>query len=464
MQILNIKFLKFILFIFIISLLLFIPDFKGQINKSLLSIYLVIFVIAVTSHLLSQKDKNWFRLDVLFLIGFAIVHFQWSLMLFNGVQPVYIKYIHYVSNYINYGTWLSILSILMWMLGYNWFPLKLKKQVEYIVNYNRLFWFVSICFILFLMLAGKNFLSGGVYKGQGGDAAGAGISVYFQLLLQIGILALTTMVVVKYKALYENSIILWLKQIDKRYFILAFSYILIFLSTGDRGASIQISMTFLVLFGALVRPISLKEFFIIIFIGAIIMTLIGLGRSSSSNENILLAGADKAKFSSNYDVTIELADSARTLYSALNNVPNHHDYFYGELWIAKFLAVVPMSQNIYMQLSNTKEYELGSAGYITYLRFGTHPRSGEGTSLIGDIYLNFGVLGDLLFMFLLGLFMKKLQNKLNTQENLYWIVAAGIFASLTFYMSRSNLFVTLRPVLWGIILVYLFTRKETRDE
>ena len=45
------------------------------------------------------------------------------------------------------------------------------------------------------MIAGSNFLSGGVYKGQGGGSSGAGISVYFQLFLGISILVLTAIVI-----------------------------------------------------------------------------------------------------------------------------------------------------------------------------------------------------------------------------------------------------------------------------
>jgi len=458
------KLLKLLFLILIVVLFIFMPDFKSHLNKDFLLVYLIVFIAALVIHFLLQKDKNWFRLDVLFLIGFAIVHFQWSLMILNGVSPIYLQYIYYISDYITFGTWLSTISILMWMLGYNLIPLKKREKITYSINYKKLFWFTLLFFLLFLMTAGSGFFAGSVYKGEGGSATGAGISVYFQLLAQIGILALTSVVVLNNKDNYKGSMLLWLKTIDKKYLLLMVSYILIFLSVGDRGTSIQILMTFLILFGSLIRPISLKEFSIIIVTGAIVMTLIGLGRSAKSDENILLAGANRANLSTNYDITIELANSARTLYSALNNVPQKHDYFYGDLWIAKFLALIPMSQNIYMQLSDVKPYELGSAGYITYLRFGEHAHSGEGTSLIADIYLNFGITGSLVFMFLLGLFMKKLQNELNTQKNLYWLISAGMFASLVFYMSRSNLFVTLRPIIWGILLVYLFTKKENNQK
>ena len=287
-----------------------------------------------------------------------------------------------------------------------------------------------------------------------------GSQFIFNFYLEFSILLLTTIIIINNKNKYKTKAVSWLKRLDKKYLLLVAVYLLLFLSIGDRGAAVEVTFTFLVLFGAIVRPISFKEFTGIILLGAIVLTLIGLGRSSTSDENILVAGANKIEFQSNYDATMELANSVRTLYNGLSNVPEQHDYFLGKLWIKNFLALIPLSQNVYFQLTDDKPYEFGSAAYITYIRFGTKSPSGEGTSLIADIYLNFGLIGVIFFMFLLGLFIKKLQNELNTQQSFYWIISAGIFASVAFYMGRGSLFDGLRPVLWGLILVILFTKRK----
>lgn len=440
-------------------LFIFKPSFRSEIHVPSLSIYLAFLFVAILIHLISQKDKNWFRMDILFLLGFGIVHFQWPGMIsISNITPKFILWGVVDSNYINYGTWLSVVGLLAWFIGYDLFPSKKNNIVQYQIKYKKILWFSVILFGLFLLMAGSSFLDGGVYKGQGGSAAGEGISVYFQLLFGISILILTAVVIINNKDKYKRKAVMWFLGLDKKYLLLAGVYIFLFLSIGDRGAGMLITFTFLVLFGALVRPISLKEFSLIIVAGAIVLTLIGLGRSVDTNENILVAGANKVDFQSNYDVTMELANSARTLYSGLSNIPENHDYFWGKLWLGKFLAVIPLSQNIYLQLSDDKFYELGSAGYITYLRYGEKPPSGEGTSLIADIYLNFGLVGVIFFMFILGLFFKKLQNELNIQKNFYWIVIAAIFASGTFYMGRGDLFGWLRPMVWGLILTILLVK------
>ena len=460
---------KFIYIAMLITLFIFMPTLKGKEDITILSIYLSFFLVATFIHFISQNDKNWFRLDVLFLLGFGIVHFQWASML--AFSKMDLGKIHYIKfgfvnlDYMNYGTWLSTVGIVSWFLGYSFLPVKNKNTVLYEIRYSKLLWVSAVIFAFFILMAGNNFLSGGIYKGQGGSSAGAGISVYFQLIFSISILVLTTVAILNSKTKENLKIFAWLVKLDKKYLLLAGIYVLLFLSIGDRGAGMQVTFTFLVIFSNFVKPIKFKQFSIIIVVGAIILTLIGLGRSVDSGKNILIAGANKAEFTSSYDVTISLANSARTLYSSLADVPRHHDYFLGKLWIGNFLGVIPLAQKIYLKMSGAKDYELNSAGYITYLRFGSFPTSGEGTSLIADIYLNFGLTGIIIFMFLLGRFMKRLQNELNIQENFYWIITAGIFASVSFYMGRASLFGGLRPILWGIFLSYiLINRKKKKSD
>jgi oligosaccharide repeat unit polymerase len=461
----NGRWITFFYIIMLAVLFLYKPLFKSTIDISNLIIYISCFFGAVFIHLISQKDKNWFRMDIIFLLGFGVVHFQWAIMIaLSEIRPQYL--LHNIrildSSYINFGTWLSTVGALSWFIGYSWLLSKGKKIIEFNFQYKKLFWFTVMSFILFVMTAGSKFLSGAVYKGQGGGTAGEGISVYFQVLMSISILVLTAVVVLGKKNKFKSNALLWFANLDKKYLVLAGSYVLLFLSIGDRGIPMQIVISFLVLFGALVRPIVFKEFIVIIVVGAIVLTLVGLGRSVESDENILVAGSNEAEFTSNYDATIELANSARTLYIALYDVPDHHNYFWGKLWLGKLLTVFPLAQSQYLKFTNDKPYELGSGKYITYLRFGLYPPSGEGTSLIADIYLNFGLMGVIFFMLLLGLVFKKGQNELQLQRSFYWIIFAALLASGALYMGRGGLFGGLRTIVWGLILAMVFVKRKNK--
>lgn len=363
----------------------------------------------------------------------------------------------------NYGTWLSSLGGVSWLFGFSLFPNKTGRSIEYSIQYKKLLWLSVALFVLFLMLAGNNFLSGGIYKGQGGSSAGEGGSVYIYILFRLSLLLLTVFVVLKSRDRYKFSFLSWLSRFDRKYLLLAGSFVFLFLTIGDRGGPLELIITFLVLFGTLVKPIKAKDFILIIIFGSILLTLVGIGRSSDSGDNILIAGAQSAELSSGYDLTINLANSAKTLYIALNDVPHYHDYFYGKLWLGSLLGSVPFAQNIYLKLSGSKVYELSSAGYITYLRFGLNPPTGEGTSLIADIFLNFGLFGVILFMFLLGLFFKKVQNEFKLNKNIYWIITAAMLASVAFYMGRSSLMTGYRTLVWGLLMaLFVKSKKKIR--
>ncbi|MEF3074918.1 O-antigen polysaccharide polymerase Wzy [Methylobacter sp. Wu1] len=454
-------------FLLLLLALFFVkPEFESVTDPELLVIYIFFFFITTFTHLLSEKDnKNWFRLDVMFLLGYSIVHFQWPIMFsISGIYPEKFAKVSMSSFYVNYGTWLAAVGATSWCLGHSLLAIKtISREIGYSFDYKKLLWLTVVLNVLFLSTAGSDYLSGGVYKGSGGSAAGEGISAYFQLLLAIAILVITAIVILDNKSKFKFNSIIWLLSLDKKYLFLIISYILLFFSIGDRGASIQVIFAFLVLFGCLIRPIKFIELIAMTVIGSLLLTIIGLGRSAKDGGNILSSGLDNFQMTSGYDITLELADSVRTLYNALSAVPQYHDYFYGKLWLDKVLSIVPFAQNIYLQLSEDVAYEMGSSAYITYLKFGLYPPSGEGTSLVADIFLNFGLIGVLFCLFLLGVFFKKLENELKLQQSYYWMVIAALLASMAFYLGRGSLFDPLRMIVWGLGLSAFFVERRKKS-
>ncbi|MBF6648734.1 O-antigen polysaccharide polymerase Wzy [Methylobacter sp. BlB1] len=460
MNVIHIR-LTFILLLF--ALFFVRPEFESVTDPELLVIYISFFFTATFIHLLSKRDnKNWFRLDVMFLLGYGIVHFQWPIMFaISGIYPEKFAKVSMSSFYVNYGTWLAVVGIVSWFFGHSLLAIKtVPNIVKYSFDYKKLFGLIIVLSGLFLSTAGTDYLTGGVYKGSGGSAAGEGIAAYFQLLLAIAILVITAVIVLNNKNNFNHNSIFWLLKLDKKYLFMTLSYILLFLSIGDRGSGIQVVFAFLILFGSIIRDITLIELILMTIIGAIILTLIGLGRSSLDGGNILSSGLDSFEMTSGYDITLELANSIRTLYATLAAVPEYHDYFYGKLWLDKTLSIIPFAQNIYLQISEDVAYEMSSSGYITYLKFGLNPTSGEGTSLIADTFINFGLAGVLFFLFLLGMFFKKVENELKLQQNYYWTVIAALLGSLAFYLGRGSLFEPFRYMVWGLGLSYFFVKRR----
>lgn len=62
--------------------------------------------------------KSWVRYDLFFLLGFLILHFQIPFLAAIGIEPQRPNFIWINKMVVNYATWLSAISMLMWQLGF----------------------------------------------------------------------------------------------------------------------------------------------------------------------------------------------------------------------------------------------------------------------------------------------------------------------------------------------------------
>lgn len=447
------------------------PERSEVVNYSLLSLYLAISIFSIMSvFYCNRTNKNLCRIDVFFIVGFCIVHFQWPLMKVLGVELEELTQYWVDSERMNYGTWLSCLGIVSWSFFYisakDFFEIRNYKNpnvnnvIDNYIDFKLLAIVSYIFFALFIVTAGSSFLSGGAYKGDDGGPAAEGIGAYVQLLLNISLLIYSVVVMIKLKQENQKIEIKKIFNLNKPFFILATSYILLFISVGDRGTAIQLIIALGVLIGSFIYPIKFKLFASMLVFFAIVMSVIGLGRGEegmADGYSAYQATKSESPFLASFFLpTLQLSNSARTLYSAISNVPEQHDYFQGRLMLGNILGTVPLARKTYLEFFDTPSYEMSSSAYITYLKRGINPKSGEGTSLIADIYLNFGYLGVVLIMGVLGLFFSRLDHELVTKRNLYLLVIATIVASLSLYIGRANVLVFVKSIFWAILFVFVF--------
>lgn len=429
-------------------------------DNKLITLILVLFFLAVAVHFLNYDKSNWLRLDVFFILGFIIVHLQWPIMYaLSGIIPENYWRIFVDENVVNYSTWLSSIGGVTFLTGFHLNKKKIRnKQTLPPYKYKNVLLFTAFSFAIFLLFAGKNFLEGGIYKGEGGTNAGEGISKYFALLFQVGLIVSTATIIYSNKGSYKGNLMKWLLSLDKLYLAIVVSYVSLFLLIGDRGGPLSLVLLILILIGNQVRKFKFIEVLVLTIFGAVLMTIIGLGRSEVSGIGILSAGSDKITALNAYDVTLELANSIRTLNIAVDHIPREGNYFYGILWTGDILATIPFAQSIFLTTTDFDTHQLGSANYITYLVYGKNPPSGEGTSLIADIYLNFGWLGVMFLMFLFGMLIKRLAIEIMYPTNIIWFIAGAAIAGFTFYYGRAGLFLPMRNVVWGILIFTLMVK------
>lgn len=228
-------------------------------------------------------------------------------------------------------------------------------------------------------------------------------------------------------------------------FAIAIIYALVFIYVGDRGAAIQTSLVLLFSYNIFYKRISKAKIILIFIAGFVGLTLVSALRGKDGNNRQL----NQVEFTRYYDFTMDLIVNNRNLYAGYDYV-NKNGINYGRSSIPYIFAPVPLLPSfITTSLYGVKPQELSTG---TILTNDVNATWGLGTNLIADIYMQFGFLGVIIMMFLLGYIVSKLA--LNKKGKLFVTVCYIFIASFSIYMARSSLFDSVRYIAWAAIIYY----------
>ena len=132
--------------------------------------------------------------------------------------------------------------------------------------------------------------------------------------------------------------------------------------------------------------------------------------------------------------------NAKTLYEAID-YSQVHGYLYGLSYIQYLFVFLPMGGSVFTKLMTGLPIEDLTSGYILSHFVGS--TYGLGTNMIGDLYLNFTLVGVCVLMFLLGLLLTLVEFPkskyqfflyLSLFANCVFLVRADILSWLTFFV------------------------------
>ena len=169
------------------------------------------------------------------------------------------------------------------------------------------------------------------------------------------------------------------------------------------------------------------------------MSLVGLLRIDESTDNL--------KF---VDIFMDLIINNRNTFLAIELV-DENGITYGKSLLAYILRAIPFLSGIVHSLFNLSTIETSSSYLFTYETFGSDLTIGVGSNIIADLYLAFGVTGVIIFMLLLGMFIKFLEREVE-YNNVFAILTYAIMMSQSVFLTRSEYFFPL-----NIIVLSLFS-------
>jgi hypothetical protein len=434
-------------------------------------IILMLLILVFTSLLffLFRKEQNenlkgkFLKHSSLFLIGVSIVHFQFFIDFVLGNSNENDYYIWVNKRIVIKALVLSIIAVLSFIIGY----LQYKDQSFKTKNANLNAKKTSVIFMeilaaIFLVIY-FYFINPIYFLGNYGIVEISSVSSYTVVLFEYTIIAI---IIQKSRNLIiENKRNITFFDFIKEFSWLTLSMIFIYLISvmlsGDRGPLIFFGIALLGNYIFVSRKkINLLKFLIFIIIGSNFITILGYVRALKTNDNfsekfstILGAETDLNRFGSKSfsPSTQELATSTRCLQHSMDIVPEKIDYLYGRFQFQQIMSIIPFFSNVNEIIFEDNHFKYrSSADFITWKNQGNFPYSGDGTTVIADFYLDFGLVGVIIGLFLIGYLMRYAEILMYSVDypSLFAHCFFLIYLSSSLYISRGTFLIVLKSVCW----------------
>lgn len=451
-------------------------------NQQYQWIMLTLAIIGTLNYIYIRKikfaDFQWISIGIIFILGYFIVFYQlifFDLLGYSVPERFYV-FLWADPSVINKSISISTLGLLAFYLGAIFINNKSKAtthiQSKIQISTQNIYFTLFLAYIFYIGF----FITAGSYShGEYAAKDALGISNYLYKLFNI---TLSAAIIIKVSFMTslnfkELSFRKYLSYFGAPLLILLFWHILFSLFIGDRGPVIYFSLLTFGLYFIRWKTINFLYIFATILVFSYLFNATGEIRSNRYSGESYLDRLSNVISSSNKDQntkwfdenipaaqTIELALSVRTLNHAILNVPEKYNYQYGLFQMQTIYSIVPGLSGVINLLlfENDIRYD-GSANFISYLIQGERPKYGDGTSVVADFYLDFGVFGVVMGLFLFGLFVGKNEYKLYQdyqKPTLLWIAILVFFAQ-AIYLSRSTIMIEIS----NIIMIYIFIKINT---
>lgn len=439
-------------------------------DKGIMSM-LLFLVLCTLLFFFLRKEPNinikgqFVKHSTLVLIGYLIVHFQFYVDYVLGNATISNTFIWVNTSIVIKSMVLSTIGLLCFLLGYLLQKGKMKRRnvEDKEINTNALILVAGCALGVYFMTVNPLYLMG--YYGE--ESLGAE-ATYAIMIFRL----------VTYAAIIQNCRNLVLanktKLSFKEYFTangkilnaLFIIYMLSVLLSGDRGPLITFSLLYLsgYLFVTKKR-ISLKFGLILLFAGATFITILGQVRRMDNDLSFTerfteSIGTDAYEEPSIIPQTRELAGSVKAVHQVVDAVPSMHDYLYGRFQFQQIFSAIPFFDTFSPLIFEEQHYRFGgSARFVTWLAQGDHPRYGNGTSSTSDFYLDFGLLGVILGMFLFGYCMRYAEVAMYSKglPTLLTHVFFIVYLCNAIYIARSTVLFQFKSMI--LIFVILLVNK-----
>lgn len=403
-----------------------------------LNYVLVVFGIVATNIIFyflrwSKSNDGFLDFEPIFIILSVIMGFTFPLLVFSFDESTayyFSFWKQYDLNNINKGAVMSGVALTAFLIGSLKWKSKNYRSCHSRANYVNSF-FIFVMLLLFFALF---VITGGLIhyiQRYQGDVHEFSYTTYFE----------SVVVSCSHVLLYNEF---WNKKNKKNYKLnilyigTTFAISFLFLIVGARTQAVFIALPIIIFFSKTYYPLSLKQFFIFMLIGILIMYFIQGFRSGYRH------GDDMPLY---YVVSDFLIPNTNTYLSC--ELVDKYGITYGRTMVSTILSTFPFAQGLVELLTGLGQNELQSGAIFTnYL--GT--KDGMGTNYIADSYLAFGLVGLLIFPYMFG---KLLQMSKYNQHRYYMCLLYYVLSGFAVYLVRCGMFFVFKYIFLAFLLSYI---------
>lgn len=476
---------KSVIFVLLIALLMIYNMISiSPFNSLLFDVGFFFMVVGFFIFIKYSKKNNlldcWLRPSYLFLIGYFAVNLQYLLDYRLGLKDDGSTLITQPQT-LNYCLVLGVAGFLAFVLGYIWKRTSVvHRSVVNASLYNLeippffiLFHFAMFCLFL-LTINVSEFLMGSAFIDEENQSP-------FE-----GLFFLATMLLVLFtskKGVSGDSLMSYLRLFPKISLFLIGFYMMLRMFSGDRGPMIYTGL--LMMYGyiaATKKRWKLSLVLPLLIVASLFVSLIGMARVGDLHEsffdrivNSYTSYTTAGRFGESgeksvFSATEELGFSFMVNQTDVKAIEQDGlSFHYGMYQIYSLLVAIPYMPSFLAETLKISKEDLSSVGFANTHFFQNETSTWSlGTTMVGDFYLELGIIGVIIGLFFCGKLFRFIDQTIFISSpssiNIYLLFIALHFASQAIYMPRSVMLLNLQKVLLGFILIYFYQKIIVRSQ
>jgi hypothetical protein len=421
--------------------------------------------IAFCAVMRARHEKwSYFSASSLFVLGFWAVHFFFAAIISFEEEVQNNAFLWRFPDLANYTILVGTIAFCFFLLGYLLFMAKPPRvQPERIASISqsdlsRLLLIAPVVsivnFSLFLLVVGPAYLSG-AYAGSSNWGTGA---TYLFLFFEIFFYLTLALEVYKIRIRSKGKpmgVLQYVFSFNIVTLALLFFYLVFNVYIGDRGPILTTLFICIAGYDFFIKRFKLITVLVAVALGVMAMAFISNYRtrdaSKTITERVEQAGR-KAANSEWYSAPGELGSSVRVLNTGIA-LAESDGLWWGKFQAVNILGLIPMAKSFVIRVLHLN-FGMTSSTYLTWNINGIQSSVGTGSTIVADVYLDWGVTGVIIVFFILGRFMAWLELNVAHSHSLYLNCLYLLVLSNALYWGRATLLINLNRWVWSLLILW----------